>query len=421
MTSLFDVQDYFNLIPTESANKRGNPNWLRKYSDKTKPVRIPLYLVDKVKSFINNIENNTQDKQEKLIIEQKRLNSVTQIKTDDYKIAIIDPHEIAIDAKRFQFKQIHSYETGASGSLRGIKTWDPIFAGLIQVWLDPKDNKTYVVNGHNRLNLALQLGIKKIAIQFLNCETPLQARIKGALHNMLDSKGTLFDAAKLLKEANLKGEDLRNFGIKVNDSFISKAMALSNLENWLFDKAISGELDQKYAIAIGELDKKDQKTMYELVKSYKGILTEKALLELKKQVELAGYEDNSSLDMFGNKEDILNLAVQRSKVVNWIETQLRRSAKIYGLVSNTKNQDILEEVVENIDTIASSLKKEQAKQILDLFLLEKNYQGKISQEINKCVNSELEGKNINQTRNNLLNWLVIYLATQYNFLDKIIA
>jgi hypothetical protein len=420
MTSLFDVQDYFNLIPTECVTKRGNPNWLRKYSDKTKPVRIPLYLIDKVKSFINDFENKTSN-QQNLTIEKKETNSVTEIKTDDYKIAVVDPTEISIDAKRFQFKQIHSSETGASGSLRGIKKWDSIFAGLIQVWLDPKDNKIYVVNGHNRLNLALQLGIKQIAIQFLDCETALQARIKGALHNMLDSKGTLFDAARLLKDADLKGDDLRNFGIKVNDSFISKAMALSNLENWLFDKAISGDLDQKYGIAIGELDKKDQKTMYELVKSYKGILTEKALQELKNQVNLSDYDHNSSLDMFGNKEDILNLAVQRSKVVNWIETQLRRSAKIYGLVSNTKNQDILEEVVDNIDTIASSLKKEQAKQVLDLFLLEKNLEGKISTEINNCVNLELKGKNTFETRNNLLDFIVIFLATQYDFLNKIMA
>lgn len=421
MNSLFNVQDYFNLIPIESVNKRGNPNWLRKYSDKTKPVRIPLYLVDKVKTFINDIENNSSDKQQNLTIQKKQSNSVTQIKTDDYKIAIVDPTEISIDAKRFQFKQIHSSETGASGSLRGVKKWDPIFAGLIQVWLDPKDNKTYVVNGHNRLNLALQLGIKQIAIQFLNCEKPLQARIKGALHNMLDSKGTLFDAARLLRDADLIAEDLRNFGIKVNDTFISKAMALSNLENWLFDKAISGDLDQKYAIAIGDLDKKDQKTMYDLVKSYKGILTEKALLELKKQVELAGYENNSSLDMFGNSQDVLNLAVQRSKVINWIETQLRRSAKIYGLVANTKNQDILDEVADNIDTIASSLKKEHARQVLDLFLLEKNLEGKISTEINNCVKLELQGKNTLETRNNLLDFIVIFLATQYDFLNKIMA
>lgn len=422
MNSLFNVQDFFQLIPSETVNKKGNPNWLRKYSDKTKPIRVPLYLVDDVKSYIKNIDSNkTKENSQEILIINDSSNSVTEIKTDDYEIAIVDPNTILVDTKRFQFKQIHSAETGASGSLKGVKKWDPIFAGLIQVWRDPKDNKTYVVNGHNRLHLALQLGIKTIAIQFLNCETPLQARIKGALHNMLDSKGTLFDAAKLLKEANLKEDDLRNFGIKVNDSFISKATALSNLETWLFDKAITGELDQKYGIAIGSLDKKDQKTMYELIKSYKGILTDKALTELKTQVKLSGYQESNVLDMFGNSEQIVNLAVQRSKVVNWIETHLRRSAKIFSLVSNTKNHDILDEVVENIDTIASSLKKEQARTILDLFLIEKNLGGKISDEINNCVELELKNKNTFETRNNLLNFIVIFLATQYNFLEKIIS
>lgn len=418
MKTLFDVNEYFNLIPPKPVLKRGNPNFIRKYTDETKVIRVPKYLVDAIKDFIQDKED-----QKTLPIDPPQIteinNFVTQIKKDDYEIAVVDPTTISIDPRRFQFKQIHNIKTGSSGSLSGVKKWDAVFAGLIQVWLDPSNNKTYVVNGHNRLNLALQLGVKSIAIQYLNCDNAIEARIKGALHNMIDGKGTLLDAAKILKETNLTGNDLKNIGISLKDSFLQKSLNISNLENWLFEKTMLGELDEKTAAAIGSLPKQDQKTMYDMIKSYKGNISEKALLEIKTQIELSSSQSSMSLDLFGNKEDTVNTAIQRSKVCSWIETQLRRSARIFGLVSNTKNHDLLDEVAENIDTVTSCLKSDQAKQILDIFLIEKSLSGDISDRINDCVTKELNNENINQVREELMSWLIVYIGNKHNFLHQL--
>ena len=60
---------------------------------------------------------------------------------------------IEIDPQRFQFK-IKASSQGATGSLAGVSSWSQSAEGVLDVWLDPVNLKTYVVNGHNRLGLA---------------------------------------------------------------------------------------------------------------------------------------------------------------------------------------------------------------------------------------------------------------------------
>ena len=43
-------------------------------------------------------------------------------------------------------------------SISDTELWNTEFEGVIEVWKDPEDGKTYVVNGHNRLAKAKQLG-----------------------------------------------------------------------------------------------------------------------------------------------------------------------------------------------------------------------------------------------------------------------
>ena len=80
-------------------------------------------------------------------------------------LAELTPDQIKADPKRFQYKIIgESTKTGEVGSLSGVQRYDPNLAGIIQVWQDPADGQTYVVNGHNRLALANRLGAEKVAV-----------------------------------------------------------------------------------------------------------------------------------------------------------------------------------------------------------------------------------------------------------------
>ena len=97
---------------------------------------------------------------------------------------------IHFDPGRFQYK-IHQTDTttGAVGSLAGVRKWDPELGGVIQVWKDPHNNKTYVVNGHNRLDLAKKLGVEKVAVRYLDAKDHEQARAKGGANQYRRGSG----------------------------------------------------------------------------------------------------------------------------------------------------------------------------------------------------------------------------------------
>jgi len=67
--------------------------------------------------------------------------------------------EIEVDPQRFQFKQGTDAQGQQKGnSLTGVDVWNEDMEGVVQVWTDPMDGKTYVVNGHNRLAKATAVG-----------------------------------------------------------------------------------------------------------------------------------------------------------------------------------------------------------------------------------------------------------------------
>ena len=90
-------------------------------------------------------------------------------------IADVKVENLHLDPNRFQYKLVHG-ASGSSGSLNGVRKWDSNLAGIVQTWRDPKDGKVYVVNGHNRVNLAKQLGVKNMTARFLQVQTPEEAR-----------------------------------------------------------------------------------------------------------------------------------------------------------------------------------------------------------------------------------------------------
>lgn len=110
-------------------------------------------------------------------------------------VQVVAPGQIEVDPKRFQYK-IVSNAAGEVGSLRDVRKWDDNLAGVISVWQDPGDGKTYVVNGHNRLGLAKRQGVEGVTVRYLKAANAKEARAIGALQNIAEGQGTEVDAAK---------------------------------------------------------------------------------------------------------------------------------------------------------------------------------------------------------------------------------
>ncbi|WP_146141216.1 hypothetical protein [Stenomitos frigidus] len=96
------------------------------------------------------------------------------------QLAQVSTSSIKLDPERFQYKVVHG-KAGETGSLTGVKKWDPDIAGIVQVWHDPQDGQDYAVNGHNRAALANRLQVPTLDVRYIHAKDATEARSIGAL------------------------------------------------------------------------------------------------------------------------------------------------------------------------------------------------------------------------------------------------
>src|SRR5664280_1872966 len=87
----------------------------------------------------------------------------------------INPRSISQDPARFQYKAGTDVQ-GTSSLLKEQDKYNPDLAGVITAWRDPADGKTYVVNGHHRLELALRTKAPSVAVRHINAKDATEAR-----------------------------------------------------------------------------------------------------------------------------------------------------------------------------------------------------------------------------------------------------
>ena len=157
------------------------------------------------------------------------------------RVFSIPTENLNVNPKELQYKEFNEVtggartnKNGATGSLQGVKAWDPMRAGVLAVWVDPRDGKTYVVNGHNRYDKALELGVKDLDVQFINAKTPREAMAQGALLNLAEGHGTDLDAAAFFRGKGIKSaKDLEPYNLPINKSVVENGLALASLpDEW---------------------------------------------------------------------------------------------------------------------------------------------------------------------------------------------
>lgn len=221
----------------------------------------------------------------------------------------IDPKQIKVDPGRFQYKIMGAQtKTGEVGSLEGVERFDPNLAGILQVWKDPADGATYVVNGHNRLALAQRAGAEKIAVRYLEVGTAKEARSVGALTNIAEGRGNSMDAAKFFRDTGLGQKDLQAQGIRLKDKIAADGIALASLPRVLFDKVVDEELESEIGAALGRTGFEEQKQyrLYELIhkQESKGRkVTPDLISELASLVKASATEKKTGEDLFGETEE----------------------------------------------------------------------------------------------------------------------
>lgn len=310
----------------------------------------------------------------------------------------VSPHDLNFDPKRFQYKLVHGGETGASGSLDGVKKWDENLGGVLQVWRDPADGKDYVVNGHNRASKARQLGAETVSVRYLPVDTAKEARAIGALTNIAESKGNSLDAAKFFRDSGITREDLEAKGIPMKEKIATDGLALSKLAPHLFDKVVQGDIPIERATLIGDRihDHEAQSKLVELIdkETKRGRkINNDVVRELADTVQSAPTHSEMQFSLFGAEESTRNLALEKAEVTAEVRKRLSREKKLFGVVSKSKAAKELEKAGNQIDTDKSREISEQAGQVLGVFDQLKNQSGPVSSAINRAVERIANGEN----------------------------
>jgi broad specificity phosphatase PhoE/ParB-like chromosome segregation protein Spo0J len=253
------------------------------------------------------------------------------------KVGEMKLSDLKVAPAKFQYKLSTDAE-GVGALLKETKVWNPDLAGIISVWRDPADGKTYVVNGHHRYELAKRLGVKSVTVRHIVASSAKVARSIGAEQNIADGRGSALDAAKYFRDSGITPEELKEKGISLGEATVAKGVALSNLSEPIFNRVVQGDLTQGRAIAIGEAtaDPAEQKAALDLVERKERAgrkVSDDTLAELIRLVKSSGQTTETTADLFGTQQINRSLALEKAEISAHIKQQLQRDKKLFGFVA----------------------------------------------------------------------------------------
>jgi hypothetical protein len=290
--------------------------------------------------------------------------------------------DIEVDPQRFQFKQGTDDQGQQKGnSLTGVDVWNEDMEGAIQVWTDQMDGLTYVVNGHNRLAKARQLGVPSMRVEYINAPSEEVARAKGAITNIAQGGGTSFDAAKFLRDSNItEPGQLEALGVPMRSGLAAEGLALSKLPDNIFQDAVDGRISKGKAMALGGsgLDETGMQQAYKALQSRD--MTDSTFNEVLQQARSAPTVEGSQVDLFGNT-DMLNLMVQKGELAGRIRKDLMADKNL--MARTAKNANRLTEVGNDIDKAGTATLADDTQALLAEFDADKYMDGPTSELLNE--------------------------------------
>lgn len=316
----------------------------------------------------------------------------------------VKPADVEVDPERFQYK-IGSSATGEVGSLSGVQRWDPNLAGVISVWQDPEDGKTYVVNGHNRLALAKRLGAEEVTVRHLKAGSAQEARAIGAMQNIAEGAGSEIDAGKFFRDTGVKTiEEVKAKGLPLNSGKAEKGLALAQLPDEMFNDVVQGNLRMRRAAVIGAsgLDHDKQREVYKVLKA-RPSMTDETLEEYVQHLAVSSRQKQEEIDLFGTSEKSVDTGLARAELANGLKKSLGREARLLGAVSkSTQAVELLEQKGGNtINVEQSQQQADEASSVLRFFDQLKSVSGPVAAALDQAAARVTAGENRNKVAREL--------------------
>ena len=302
-------------------------------------------------------------------------------------------NEIKLDPVRFQYKGGVDAEGVQKGqSLEGVEKWNNDLEGVVQVWEDPKDELVYVVNGHNRLAKAKELGIPSVKVEYLDAPDAISARQQGALTNIAQGGGTTFDAANFFKESEITSpEQLTDIGVPLKSGLGAKGLALSKLPPNIYQDVLDGKITQNRGFLLGSsgLDEVGMQTAYKVLQ--KKDVTDATFSEVLQQAKNAPTAEGGQVDLFGNTE-MLNLMIEKGQLAASIKRNLVQDRNLFRRAGS--GADRLEAAGSKIDRFEAANQKNFADAAIAQFDAEKYADTNISKLLNEGAEQISQGAKV---------------------------
>ena len=331
---------------------------------------------------------------------------------------VMDRDDIVADPKRFQYKIVDIDEaSGVTKELREVKRYNPIFGGQLLVWHDTEDDKTYVVNGHHRLELAKRsphtttgddIGGGRIAeafqawsgemtVLYLNVNSPAKARSLGALANIAEGRGTATDAAEYLRGGDYSIEDAAAMGVSFKGKVARKASWMASLPDAAFTLVKQGRLDEDAAVEIGRYipegtDGRDRKisTLIDTLRNREErtgeTLAPNVVREMAKRKALAPTVRSHVKDLFGDRYEEDDLSVEIAQLGSKLLFDIKRIKN----TSKTAGKDLTKKILEGegvnvIDVKHNRQKAEEMIAVEDYLKSQMYLKGPLANKINAAA------------------------------------
>jgi hypothetical protein len=292
-------------------------------------------------------------------------------------------------------------EDGQTGSLKGVKVYDPLLGGVLTAWRDPADGQALVVNGHNRLERAKELGVQTHAVRFIQANTAKEARAIGAMMNIAEGRGTVFDAADFFRESGITNiDELQARGLPLAESKVSDGFYLSRLHRALYERVEQKQLTISAGAGIGRIlpDKNDQLALLKLLDQKKGLATD-VILELAEQASGIKRVNETQVDLFGSNEISRSLMVEQAQIVAAINRRLTSDRRLFAKVGKESAAEKLAQAGNVIDAEANARQAEQAALVLDVFNRLKSSQ--FAPLLNQAAERKYQGESLDAIVNSI--------------------
>ena len=294
---------------------------------------------------------------------------------------------IDTDSVRFQFKAAGIGKTGVTGSLANETVFNKQWGGWISVWRDPKINQLFVVNGHNRLDLARRAGTKNILIWEIDAATAEEARAIGAMENIAQGQGTPWDAAKIMRDMGINAEEMVRRNIDVTKGVAERGVALSRLPQDVFEQGVTGKLTLDKAVALGSEKLDDVVVRDVAAAATKNGWGPEKILQAMQEAKFAqtsgpsgggvlpGFESMFETSNFGTMLDVRTEAFKA----------LREEMVALTSVAREGRKGILESAGNVVNVAGSQAAKGQAQVAVDVFNRVTGYTGPVRDLLNEMA------------------------------------